>query len=79
MVGSTVVEGRALPGQIIEIHDEANDALLGSGVVGADGHYQVTLAQPLVRGQQISPLSEEVAGVAVTVFAYLQYLPLALK
>jgi hypothetical protein len=79
MVGSTVVVGRALPGQEIEIRDAVSDAVLGSGLVGADGHYQIALDQPLLRGQRIYPYSEGVPGVPVTVFAYLQFLPLAQK
>jgi pimeloyl-ACP methyl ester carboxylesterase len=74
--GSTMVPGRALPGSPVQVRDLQGDALLGSAISGADGHFAVPLAQPLEAWQQIYPASEGKAGVAVTVGGPVGYLPL---
>ena len=61
------VQGRARPGQGVEIRDADSQVLLGSGVVAADGRFGVGLTQTLKYGQRIYPLSVGDAGVAVTV------------
>ena len=69
------VQGRARPGQRVEIRDAKTQALLGSAVVAADGRFEVGLTQTSTYGQQIYPLSVGVGGVAVTVDRKATFLP----
>ena len=69
------VQGRARPGQGVEIRDADSQALLGSGVVAADGRFEVGLSHTLKYGQRIYPLSVGVGGVAVTVDRKATFLP----
>lgn len=78
-VGDTMVQGRALPGQNIEIRDVDTDTLLGNGTVDTYGRFAVSLLIPLSFGQRIYPWSNGVAGVPVTVRAYFIYFPLVLQ
>ena len=48
-------------------------------MVAEDGHYQVTVAHPLMYWQKIYPLSDGISGVAVPVLAYRQFVPLIQK
>ena len=76
---ATQVPGRAKPGQAVQIRDADTQALLGSGVVAADGRFEVVLAQKLTYGQRIYPLSAGVAGVPVTVDRRATFLPAIIR
>ncbi len=78
-VGSSRVDGRARPGQSVEIRDADSHALLGSGPADADGHFGAWLAVPLEHGQRIYPLSNGVAGVPVTVNTWAIYMPVLFR
>jgi len=43
-VNETVVTGRALPGQAVQIRDADSNTLLGSGQADAQGNFSITLA-----------------------------------
>ena len=79
MSSSTVVGGWALPGQAIEIRQADSHMILGSGIVDADGHYLVTLDQPLQLGQMIYPWAGGVSGVPVRVGGFLLFIPVTEK
>jgi len=78
-VGSTIVDGRTLPGNTVEIRDADTNAPLGSGMTDAYGHFAVSLSVPLGLGQRIYPWSNGVGGVTVTAEAYVIYLPLVAR
>jgi hypothetical protein len=75
-VRDTSVNGRALPGSDVEIRDADTQAILGSGMVDASGHFEVSLPVPLGFDQRIYPWSNGVSGVAVTVESHKTYLPI---
>lgn len=75
-VGSSTVYGRALPGSDVEIRDADTETILGTSVVGADGHFAVSIPVPLGFDQRIYPWSNGVAGVAVLAEAHKIYLPI---
>jgi hypothetical protein len=78
-VGSVVVEGRALPGKIVEIWDAESQILLGSGIADSDGKYRIVLSLPLRMGQRIYPFVDGVTGVPVTVQGFQIYVPIINK
>jgi hypothetical protein len=76
--GSVTVQGRALPGQFVEIRDADTNTLLGNGYADENGHYTITLLTPLVIGKRIYPWVNGEAGIPVDVKA-LTYLPLIIR
>jgi hypothetical protein len=76
---ASTVEGRAQPGQAVEIRDADSQALLGSGTVGADGRYQVVLAAKLHYMQRIYPRSAGADGIPVPVGRQATFLPAVLR
>jgi len=59
----TQIAGRAEPGATVEVR-AADGTLLGSGVVAADGTFNLTLAPPQVDGQTLSVSATDAAGNA---------------
>ena len=59
--GSLAVSGRGEPGATVEVRDGAG-ALLGSGVVGANGTFVVNLDAALTAGQSIELVQTDTAG-----------------
>ncbi len=71
----STVAGRGQPGQALEIRDATNQALLGNGVVDAEGQFKIALAAKLQYGQRIYPRSGGVDGITVTVDRRATFLP----
>jgi pimeloyl-ACP methyl ester carboxylesterase len=74
--GSSAVTGRASPGSSVEIHDASSNALLGTGVADATGHFSIQLVAPLAYRQRIYARTGGVNGVAVIVDAHMSFLPM---
>jgi hypothetical protein len=75
-VGDTSDNGRALPGNDVEIRDADTQAILGTSLVGDDGHFEVSILVPLDFDQHLYPWSNGISGVAVTVESHKTYLPI---
>lgn len=75
-IGDSIVFGRAVPGNRVEVKDESTELVLGNATADAAGHFAVALNAPLRFGQRIYPLSGGQRGIAVSGQAYAVYLPL---
>jgi pimeloyl-ACP methyl ester carboxylesterase len=73
---SQIINGRALPGQWVEIHDAATDQFLGGGWSASDGHFATALFWKTTLGQRIYAKVNGISGVAVPVTGIPLYLPL---
>lgn len=76
MAGENRVSGRALPGNTIEIFDTRTNTRLGTGVVHADGAFDVLLNSRLQLHQKIYPQVNGVIGLSITVRGHDIYLPM---
>jgi hypothetical protein len=74
-VGDDIVLGRAVPGGSVQVHDEATDELIGSGTVGSDGRFSISLNSPLNFGMRVYPVVNGVEGIAVEAMTNNLYLP----
>ncbi|MBN1669220.1 MAG: alpha/beta fold hydrolase [Anaerolineales bacterium] len=73
------VNGRGLPGQVVEILEVDSGLPVGSASCDAQGRFQVLLTSPLQPGQWLQPWMNGVPGVAVPVKSFEIYLALALR
>ena len=78
-VGDSEVTGRGLLGSTMIIKDFNSNGVLGSGIVNADGFFQITLSKALKIRQQIFPVSSGLTGSVVTVKSHDIFLPLSLR
>lgn len=70
------ISGRAKPGVTVEIYDETDNSLLGSGIADAYGLFEIQLNRNLKLFHKIFPKAASIVGVPVDVLPISIYIPL---
>jgi len=61
--GATAVMGTAVPGVTVEIWDVTENALIGTGVAGADARFAINVSPPLIYGHTIVAIANGLPSI----------------